>query len=67
MTFTPEMILATVAPEAADRAARLEHAIRLLRGGVSRCEAYRLLREQYGISRWTSYRLVDMACDMVEE
>jgi len=66
MTFTPEMILATVAPDAAERAARLEHAIRLLRGGVTCREASRLLREQHGISRMTAWRVIGMARDLVQ-
>jgi hypothetical protein len=65
MTLTPEMILATVAPDAVDRAARLEHAIRLLRGGMACREVNSLLREQHKISYWTAWRIISMARDMV--
>lgn len=67
MPVTPEMILVTVAPAAAERARRLEHAIRLLQSGAELVLVRRTLREHYSISRVTAWRIVDMAIDMVGE
>lgn len=54
----------TVAPAAVERARRLDMAVRLLRGGSTRRDAARLLRDRYGVSQPTAWRLVDAAADM---
>lgn len=54
----------TLSPAAVERARRLELAVRLLRGGSTRRDAARLLRDRYGVSQPTAWRLVDAAADM---
>lgn len=58
------MLLATVAPDAQARADRLAFALRMLRCGLSACDTRRKVREQFGVSEPTAWRVVDMAMDM---
>ncbi len=53
-----------VSPVVLERARRLEFAVRLLRTGTTRREAARLLRERYGCSQPSAWRLVDVAADL---
>lgn len=59
-----EMILATVAPEAAKRARRLQMALRLLNAGVTPSEVRARVRDEYQCSRCTAWRVVSQARDM---
>ncbi len=54
----------SLAPGAVERARRLEHAARILRSGSTRREAARLLRDRYGCSQPTAWRIVDAAADL---
>lgn len=62
--MTTADILQAVDPEAYKRAKRVEFAMRLLRTGSSRAEAEKLVRERFGISQPTAWRIVDIANDM---
>ena len=67
MTITREMIIATIAPDVERRAACMEHAIRLVRTGVPRREANRMLRDSHSINRVTAWKYLTMARDLTEE
>ena len=54
----------TVAPQALERARRLDYALRLIRQGMSRREVSGMVRRRFECSQPTAWRLVDMANDM---
>ena len=64
MSVTVELVM-SVDANAIERAQRLEHAMRMLRGGLSGKEARRVMRERYSISVATAWRIVDAANDLV--
>lgn len=65
--YTPNMLLATVAPTAAERMQRLDFALRQLRAGLPPLRVRRLLRELYGVSYPTAWRIVCQALDMASD
>lgn len=56
-----------VAPQAIERAQRLQYAATLLRQGRTRREVSGLVFARYGCSRSKAWRLVNMAADLAEE
>ena len=62
--ITESMILAEVAPQAMERARRLEYAIKLIRQGECRRKVSGAIHERFGVSRPTAWRIVDMAFDL---
>jgi hypothetical protein len=59
-----EACIHVVSPTVIERARRLEVAISMLQGGLSRREASSLLQIRFHISQPTAWRLVDMANDV---
>lgn len=69
MTTTLSILEAmqAVAPQAMERARRLQYAAALLSQGRSRREVSGLVFARYGCSRSKAWRLVAMAADLTEE
>lgn len=57
-------LIAAVAPEAIERAKRLDFALRMIRVGTPSGETERLVRLRFGCSQATAWRTVSMALDM---
>lgn len=66
-TMTMLEAVQAVAPQAMERARRLQYAAALLGQGRSRREVSGLLFARYGCSRTKAWRIVCMAADLVEE
>jgi len=56
-----------VAPRALDMARRLEFAMAQLKAGHNRTGVTVLVRERFGCSQPTAWRVVDMAFDLIGE
>lgn len=54
-----------VAPQAIERARRLEVALQLLKAGYTRRQASGTLQERFSMPQPSAWRLVDMAHDLV--
>lgn len=57
--------LMCVAPDAVERASRLQFAVNLLRMNATEKEVRARIQRHYNCSRWTASRTVDMARDVV--
>jgi hypothetical protein len=57
-------LIAAVAPDAIERARRLEFALRMLRVGTPAGETERLVRLRFSCSQATAWRTVSMAIDL---
>jgi hypothetical protein len=57
--------LACVSSGVVERARRVNFAADLLKRNVSELEARRKVQAHFGVSRWTAYRTLDIARDLV--
>lgn len=58
------MILSEVAPQALERARRLQYAIQRIQAGECRRKVSGQVHVKFGVSRPTAWRIVEMAWDM---